>query len=99
MQVLGIRGRLGERFIEVQTRARIVEPPGQGVLTMTTKDPNKEDRQNKGLDLDASRHGGDNPGGAKKPASDDPRDGLPSVGHDLDEKTSNTSTGFGPDAS
>lgn len=43
---------------------------------MTTK-PDSEDRQNKGLDHDASRHGGDQPFRKTKAAEDDPRDGSP----------------------
>ena len=54
-----------------------------------------EDRQNKGLDHDASRHGGDKPSRQAKPDENDPRDGVPSVGRGLDEKTDGTSSGFG----
>ena len=65
---------------------------------MTTK-RDSEDRQNKGLDHDASRHGGDKPSTKAKASEGDPRDGLPSVGHGLDEATDDTKSGFGPDAS
>jgi hypothetical protein len=64
---------------------------------MTTK-KDTEDRQNKGLDHDASRHGGEQLSRKTKASEDDPRDGLASLGHGLDEATDDTESGFGPDA-
>ena len=58
---------------------------------MTTNNPDKEDRQNKGLDHDASRHGGDEPRRQAAPDADDPRNGVPSVGRGLDEERDSTS--------
>ena len=60
-------------------------------LAVTTNNPDKEDRQNKGLDHDASRHGGDEPRRQAAPDADDPRNGVPSVGRGLDEERDSTS--------
>jgi hypothetical protein len=62
---------------------------------MTTRNPQSEDRQNKGLDHDASRHAGDGSQPKQPPSADDPRDGVAGVGRGLDEETGGTSSGFG----
>ena len=64
---------------------------------MRTHDPQQPDRQNPGLAQDGGRHGeADRSQRPPDAGEGDIRDGVPGVGHGLDEDTEGpTSSGFG----